>query len=156
MDGTGYPAALKGDEISVFGQIGAIVDIYDALTSERCYKEAMSPTTAMKKLFEWSDTYLNRELVERFIAHLGIYPIGTLVRLRNGIVGFVVGQGEKGLLYPVVRAVYDTKRQAHVEPFDIDFSRELMGDGDHEIVNCEAPSKWKLQAENYLSQYRPH
>ena len=155
LDGTGYPAALKGDQISFFGQIGAIVDIYDALTSERCYKDAMSPTIAMRKVFEWSDTYLNRELVERFIAHLGIYPIGTLVRLRNGIIGFVVDQGQKGLLYPVVRAAYDTKSSSLIEPFNIDLSRDSITGGLNEIVNCEAPGNWQLRPEKYLSQYCP-
>jgi HD-GYP domain-containing protein (c-di-GMP phosphodiesterase class II) len=84
LDGTGYPERLKGDEISPFGQMAAIVDIYDALTSERCYKNPMAPTDALRKLFEWSDNYLNRDLVERFIAHLGIYPVGSVVRLQSG------------------------------------------------------------------------
>src|ERR1051325_7741172 len=62
LDGTGYPQGLKGDEISRSGQIAAIVDIYDALSSERCYKKAMFPTSALSKLFEWSQSYLNRDL----------------------------------------------------------------------------------------------
>ena len=151
LDGTGYPAGLKGEEISPFGQMAAVVDIYDALTSERCYKDALPPTEALRKLFEWSNGYLNRELVEKFIAHLGIYPVGSLVRLRSGFVAVVIGHGTEGLLYPVVRAVYDTRKEALIPPFEIDLSKKrAMHDGDG-IASSEAPEKWKLHPEAYLS-----
>ena len=147
LDGTGYPEGLKGDEISFFGQIAAIVDIYDALTSERCYKNAMAPTDAMRKLFEWSDCYLGRRLVERFIAHLGIYPIGTIVRLQSGVIGVVIDHGERGLLHPIVRALYDFKANKVVAPFDVDLSRGPAGSESDQIISCEAPGKWKFQRE---------
>ena len=149
LDGTGYPDGLKGNEISLFGQMAAIVDIYDALTSERCYKNAMAPTDALRKLFEWSNNYLNRELVERFIACLGIYPIGTVVRLRSGLIGVVIDHGEKGLLYPMVRALYDTRKTKPVSPFDVDLSNPTATDGD-EIVGCEPPGRWHLPPESGL------
>jgi HD-GYP domain-containing protein (c-di-GMP phosphodiesterase class II) len=151
LDGTGYPDGLKGDEISKFGQIAAIVDIYDALTSERCYKDAMPPTDALKKLFEWSESYLNRSLVEQFIIHMGIYPVGTLVRLRSGFIGVVVGQGERSLLDPVVRAVFDTKRDKLVTPFLINLSSRPAGQRLDEIIGCETPDSWNFQPQNYLA-----
>jgi len=151
LDGTGYPEGLKGDEISPFGQMAAIVDIYDALTSERCYKNPMAPTDALRKLFEWSDNYLNRDLVERFIAHLGIYPVGSVVRLQSGFIGVVVDHGEKGLLYPVVRALYDTRKEKVVSPFDIDLAKRGAEANADEIVSCEAPEKWNLRLERYLT-----
>jgi putative nucleotidyltransferase with HDIG domain len=152
LDGTGYPDGLKGDQISLFGQMAAVVDIYDALTSERCYKKSMPPTQALRKLFEWSDSYLNRELVEKFIAHVGIYPIGTLVRLRSGFIAVVISHGEKGLLYPVVRAVYDTRNETRVEPFNIDLSKKATTGNSDEIVGCESPERWNLHPETYLGQ----
>ena len=151
LDGTGYPERLKGDEISPFGQMAAIVDIYDALTSERCYKNPMAPTDALRKLFEWSDNYLNRDLVERFIGHLGIYPVGSVVRLQSGFIGVVVDHGEKGLLYPVVRALYDTRKEKEVSPFDIDLAKRGVEENADEIVGCEAPGKWNLRLETYLT-----
>jgi putative nucleotidyltransferase with HDIG domain len=151
LDGTGYPHGLKGNEISEFGQIGAIVDIYDALSSERCYKHAVPPTEALKKLFEWSGSYLNRSLVEQFVVHMGIYPIGTVVRLRSGFIGVVVEQGERSLLDPVVRAVYDTKRDKLVVPFEINLSSRPAGLQLDEIVACEAPETWNLHLEKYLA-----
>jgi len=151
LDGTGYPEGLKGEEISPFGQMAAIVDIYDALTSERCYKNPMAPTDALRKLFEWSNSYLNRELVERFIAHLGIYPVGSVVRLQSGLIGVVIDHGEKGLLYPVVRALYDAGKEKVVSPFDIDLAKQEAGDHADEVVSCESPGRWNLRPEKYLS-----
>ena len=150
LDGSGYPDGLKGDQISRFGQIAAIVDIYDALSSERCYKSALPPTVALKKLFEWTDSYLDRKLVEQFVLHMGVYPVGTMVQLRSGFIGVVVEQGERSLLDPVVRAVYDTKRHKLVTPFEINLSSRPAGQQLDEIVGCEAPESWGLQSENYL------
>jgi len=151
LDGTGYPEGLKGDQISKFGQIAAIVDIYDALTSERCYKHAIQPTAVIRKLYEWSESYLDRTFVEQFILHMGIYPVGALVRLRSGIIGIVVRQGERSLLDPVVRAVYDTKRQLRVTPFDINLSSRPAGQRPDEIIGFEAPESWNLQPEKFLA-----
>jgi putative nucleotidyltransferase with HDIG domain len=151
LDGTGYPNGLKADEISEFGQICAIVDIYDALSSERSYKSAMPPTDALKKLFEWSGSYLNRSLIEQFVLHMGIYPVGTLVRLRSGFIGVVVEQGERSLLDPVVRAVYDIKRSKLVLPFEINLSSRPAGQQLDEIVKCEVPDAWNIYPEKYLA-----
>ena len=101
-------------------------------------------------MFEWSDNYVNRDMVERFITHLGIYPVGSIVRLQSGIIGVVVDHGEKGLLYPIVRAIYDTRKERVVSPFDIDLAKRGAEDAD-EIVSCEAPGKWNLRLEKYLT-----
>jgi putative nucleotidyltransferase with HDIG domain len=151
LDGTGYPEGLKGEQISKVGQIAAIVDIYDALCSERCYKHALAPTLALRKVFEWSNYYLNRNLVEQFVLHMGIYPIGTVVRLRSGFIGVVIEQSEKSLLDPVIRAVYDTKRAKWVTPFEINLSSRPAGQQLDEIVGCEAPETWNLQPEKYFA-----
>ncbi len=151
LDGTGYPQGLKGDQISLFGQMAAIVDIYDALSSERCYKKAMSPTDSLKKIFEWSQSYLNRDLVEKFVVHLGIYPIATLVRLESELVGIVAAHGDKALLRPVVRVIYDIGKAQWVEPFDLDLDRQFSLGNPHEIVACESLEKWHIQPEQYLS-----
>lgn len=150
LDGTGYPEGLKGDQISLFGQIAAIVDIYDALSSERCYKKAMTPTEALRKLFEWSQSYLNRDLVEKFVTHLGIFPIGTLVRLENSYLAVVIAHGEKSLLHPMVRVVYDAKNAKPLAPLDIDLGRQHSAGNAYEIVRCEAAEKWHIRPEDYL------
>jgi putative nucleotidyltransferase with HDIG domain len=152
LNGTGYPDGLKGDQISFFGQMAAVVDIYDALTSERCYKRSIPPTHALRKLFEWSHSYLNKELVEKFIAHVGIYPVGTLVRLRSGFLGVVIRHGEKGLLYPVVRAVYNTRKEVQIVPFNIDLSKKASAGDSDEITGCESPERWNIRPYIYLVQ----
>lgn len=151
LDGTGYPLGLKREQISLFGQIAAIIDIYDALTSERCYKTSMPPTEALKKIFEWTPIYLNRELAEQFVAHLGIYPIGTVVRLASGLIGVIIGRGERGLLHPSVRAIFDTKKNLRVEPFDIHLSIGGPGRAPDRIVGCESAAKYKIDFPAYLT-----
>jgi putative nucleotidyltransferase with HDIG domain len=92
-DGTGYPQGLSGDEITEYGKAISIVDVYDAITSDRSYKLRVEPTLALKKLFEWSAHHFNSELVQKFIRCVGIYPVGTLVLMESGWVGVVIKQG---------------------------------------------------------------
>jgi putative nucleotidyltransferase with HDIG domain len=139
FDGTGYPDKLQKDEISNFGQLAAIVDVYDALTSDRVYHKGMEPTAALKKLFEWSKFHFNPEMVQRFICLIGIYPVGTLVKLESGMLAIVVNPGTESLLRPVVRLVFDIKSNHYVTPHDIDLSNKLDS-----IVQYESPSSWNI------------
>ncbi|WP_156498170.1 HD-GYP domain-containing protein, partial [Oleiphilus sp. HI0043] len=103
MDGTGYPSGLCGHEISTFGRMAAIVDVYDAITADRCYHKGMTPTMAIKRLLEWSDHHLDRSLVNHFIRCIGIYPVGSLVLLESGRLGAVVEVNEFDQRSPKVR-----------------------------------------------------
>jgi len=123
MDGTGYPLGLKGDQISLIGQMSAIVDVYDALTSVRVYKDAWQPSVTLKKLLEWSPHHFNGELVQRFIKCLGIYPLGSLVELASGRVGIVTEQGEE-MLRPQLRIIYDAKRRRYTRVAMLDLAKE--------------------------------
>ena len=124
LDGSGYPTGLAGNDISKCAQIAAIVDVYDAMTSERCYNRGLPPTEALKKLFEWSERYFNRELVQQFIRCVGIYPVGSLVRLESGMIAIVLNNDDKSLLHPVVRVIYDTNKGKYTLPYDIDLSHQ--------------------------------
>jgi putative nucleotidyltransferase with HDIG domain len=145
-DGTGYPNRIKQDQISQLGQMASIVDVYDALTSNRIYHKGMEPTAALKKLFEWSKFHFNAALVQRFICLIGIYPVGALVKLESGMLGVVINPGTENLLRPVVRTVYDLRREHAVNPRDIDLSVKL-GDS---IVQHESPQKWGIDPFDYL------
>lgn len=147
-DGTGYPDKLRVDAISQFGQMAAIVDVYDALTSDRIYHKGLEPTAALKKLFEWSRFHFNPVLVQRFIRLLGIYPVGSLVRLESGVLGVVVKSGSENLLRPTVRIVYSTKHGHFVAPYDLDLS-VLSNDS---ILQHESPRKWKIDPYSYLQR----
>jgi putative nucleotidyltransferase with HDIG domain len=147
--GGGYPSQKKGQEISLLGRMAAIVDVYDAITSNRVYHTGMEPAVALQKLFEWSNYHLDEELVQHFIQAIGIYPVGSLVRLESNRLAVVVEQGAKGLLYPVVRLVYDVKRNCRLKPADEDLSSAESG-GDH-IVSSESPEAWKVNPFDFLT-----
>lgn len=114
-NGSGYPLGLEGDRIPLFGRIAAIVDSYDAMTSNRYYAKPMSPYMAVKKLYEWRDQEFQAELVEKFIQAIGIHPAGTLVELSSGEVGVVVAQNRVRRLRPKVMLILDENKQPYKE-----------------------------------------
>ena len=89
IDGSGYPKGLKGEDVSKYGRMMAIVDSYGAMTSDRCYKNSIPPVKAFKTLIQESATAYDEELVEKFIQCLGVYPVGTLVQLNSGKIGLI-------------------------------------------------------------------
>jgi len=147
--GSGYPSDLKGQEISKLGRMAAIVDVYDAITSNRVYHTAMEPPAALQKLFEWSKFHFDEELVQHFIQSIGIYPVGSLVRLASERIAVVVQQGEAGLLYPLVRIVYDVRKRSLLQPQDLDLSQD-HGGGDA-IVGAENPDYWGIDPFDFLT-----
>jgi HD-GYP domain-containing protein (c-di-GMP phosphodiesterase class II) len=152
IDGTGYPQGLKGEEISYYSRAAAIADVYDAMTSQRCYQEKYMPTEVLKKLYEWSGNHYDRYLVQQFIRCVGIYPVGTLVRLESGLLGIIIKHGEKNLLHPVVRVVYNTKNENFFRvPYDIDLSREFDNGGGGDRILCYEPqNSFGIKPEMYL------
>lgn len=152
-DGSGYPLRLKGDEISPYGQMAAIVDVYDAISADRCYRKGEEPTIVLRKLLEWSKFHFNERLVHQFIRCVGIYPVGTLVRLESGRLGIVLEPGEKGPLYPTVRVVYDTNKRQFITPRDIDLSNPTARSGDDRIVNCESAEKYGIKIPVFMDSH---
>lgn len=121
-DGTGYPLGLKGDEISIHGQMLAIVDVYDAITSIRVYHRGMPPPEALRKMFQWCGTHFNTSLMQAFIKGIGIYPAGSLVRMESDRLGIVREIAPDNLLQPIVQVIYDCARSCHLDPETIDLS----------------------------------
>lgn len=115
LDGSGYPKGLHGDEISLVGRMSAIVDIYDALTATRCYKESMSPTAAFKILKSMTPHQLDSDLLNEFIRDVGVYPVGSLVELSDGRVGLVWESNEASFLQPIVKCFYSIKYSRYTE-----------------------------------------
>jgi putative nucleotidyltransferase with HDIG domain len=115
-NGKGYPSQLEGDEINNMTRIVAIVDVYDAITSDRCYHDAISPYDALKNMYEWVKEDFDKEMIEQFIKCLGIYPIGCVVELNLGHVGIVVSASEKSKLRPIVMLVSNSKREEFLTP----------------------------------------
>lgn len=109
LDGNGYPKGLKEYEIDPLVRITSIVDVYDAITSDRCYHDGVTPAAAMEDLFKWAEGNFDAQLLQCFIKCLGIYPIGSLVQLNTGDVGVVVTSDEGRRLQPIVMLVMNEK-----------------------------------------------
>ncbi|MCK4744038.1 MAG: HD-GYP domain-containing protein [Sulfuriflexus sp.] len=121
--GTGYPQGLVEAQIHLFSRIVAIVDVYDAITSDRVYHHGMNTLDALKNMFKWRENDLDAELVEKFIQCLGIYPIGSLVELNTGEVGIVLSMAPGKNLVPIVMLVCDEDKQVVTPPRVLDLSQ---------------------------------
>ncbi len=150
-DGTGYPEGLKGKDISAFGRMAAIVDVYDAITSSRCYHHGMEPSMALKKMFDWSKFHFDEAMVQNFIRCVGIYPVGTLVMTDSKFLGVVIEPGEESMLHPVLRLVYNVKHDHFIEPRDLDLSKN--GGKADKIVGTEDPKKWHINTLKYIDLF---
>jgi HD-GYP domain-containing protein (c-di-GMP phosphodiesterase class II) len=150
QDGSGYPERLRGNAISELGQMAAIVDVYDAMTADRGHQRAAPPTEVLRKLLEWSRYYFNPELVHTFIRCIGIYPVGSIVRLESGRIAIVVEQSTKSLLQPKVRVIYHAKHERFLMPEDVDLSRPNGHGGGDRILTHEAADTWRIDARRFL------
>jgi putative nucleotidyltransferase with HDIG domain len=128
FNGQGYPGGLSGDGISIFGRIIAVADIYDALTSRRVYKEGMLANQALKVMYGLREKDFAPEFVERFIKCLGIYPVGSLVKLSGGVCAVVIGANITRPLEPVVRIVLDHQLR-RIPPHTLDLA-DVPGEGE--------------------------
>jgi putative nucleotidyltransferase with HDIG domain len=150
MDGTGYPHRLPGEQISQMAQMAAVVDVYDAITSDRCYHKGMPAPEGLRKLWEWSKFHFNPELVQAFMRTIGIYPVGTLVRLESGRLAVVIEQNEAAMLQPIVKAIFSTKSNTYITPQLIDLARPMGKGGADKIVGHENPQKWQINTTRFL------
>lgn len=126
LDGRGYPRGLKGDEIPRHGRMSCIVDIFDALTATRCYKEAMSPAAAFKILLSLTPFHLDQELVYEFIRCIGVYPVGSLVELSDGRVGIVWASKDRDALHPIVKCFYSLKVKRYTDVAMVDLLKSEL------------------------------
>ncbi len=146
FDGTGYPNKLKGEQISLYGRMGAIVDVYDAITSDRVYHKGMTPTAALGRLLEWSKYHFDPDLVRAYIKCVGIYPSGSLVRLESGRLGIVLEQHEDKMMKPRVKVIFHADNKHYLPPEVIDLAwsgckDKITGHEDFEAWNID-PHRW--------------
>jgi HD-GYP domain-containing protein (c-di-GMP phosphodiesterase class II) len=150
-DGSGYPSKQANEEISELAQMAAIVDVYDAITADRCYHKGMSAAAALRKIYEWSKFHFNPTYAQEFMRCVGIYPVGTMVLLESGRLGVVVEPHETNLLAPKVNVFFHTKKNVYIKPETVDLSRGLGFGGGDKIVGHESPSKWNVDPMRFLS-----
>ncbi len=141
IDGSGYPEGLQGEAISLHARMGAVCDVYDAITSNRPYKAGWDPAESLHKMAEWADGHFDLRVFQAFVKSLGIYPIGSLVRLASGRLGVVVEQSARSLTTPLVKVFYSTQSDLRIPPKVIDLSAPDCHD---KIAGREDPDKWKF------------
>ncbi len=150
-DGSGYPDGLAGDAIGELAQMAAIVDVYDALTSERSYHRAIPAADALRKIYEWSKFHFNPVFAQDFMRCVGIYPVGTMVKLESGRLAVVIEAHESNLLAPKVNVFFSTRSNAYIKPETVDLSRGLGFGGGDKIVGHESAAKWQVDPMRFLS-----
>ncbi|MEN9479919.1 MAG: hypothetical protein RLZZ298_1314 [Pseudomonadota bacterium] len=139
IDGSGYPKRLNAETMSRFAKMGAVCDVYDAITSNRPYKAGWDPAESIKRMSEWTG-HFDPTIFQAFVKSLGIYPTGSFVRLASGRLGVVIEQGEKSLLTPKVRVFYSSKSQAYIKPETVDLARSP-----EKIAGRDDPQKWGIK-----------
>ena len=140
MDGRGYPDGLGADEISLLSRMGAVCDVYDAVTSVRPYKRPWDAAMAMREMARWDGHFDNR-IFNAFVKSVGIYPVGSLVRLSSERLAVILEPGRESLLKPRVRAFYSIRSREKILPQSLDLASPDCRDN---IVSPESPEKWGL------------
>ena len=140
LDGSGYPHGLADGQISMMARMGAICDVYDAITSNRPYKAAWNPAEAIARMASWRGQF-DPALFSAFVRCLGLYPTGPLVRLDSGRLAVVLEQNPGALSAPVVRAFFCTERRTRISPQRLDLACPQSVDF---IVSRESAEAWPV------------
>jgi HD-GYP domain-containing protein (c-di-GMP phosphodiesterase class II) len=141
VDGSGYPERLAGEAISLYAKMGAVCDVYDAITSNRPYKNGWEPADAIRKMAEWSVGHFDQRIFQAFVRSVGIYPTGSLVRLESNRLAVVIEQSEKTLLAPKVKVFFSIKSDARIAYETTNLAQPGCKD---KIVSFEDPVKWNI------------
>ncbi|HEX5362674.1 MAG TPA: HD-GYP domain-containing protein [Gallionella sp.] len=141
VDGSGYPKGLAGEQISLYAKMGAVCDVYDAITSNRPYKNGWEPAESIRKMAEWSKGHFDSWVFEAFVRSIGIYPVGSLVRLESDRLAVIVEQTDSSLLRPILMVFFSIKANARIQPELLDMSKPACKD---KIVAHESPAKWNI------------
>ncbi len=147
LDGTGYPQRLKGDQLSLYTRMSGIVDVYDAVTADRVYKQGMQPTQAFRILLKGINQHFDAELVTKFIKCMGVYPVGTLVQLSNQRLAVVMQRNEQQPLKPVVKVIYHATQRHYLEVQWLDLARN---GGQESIESTVDPKEFGINLANFV------
>ncbi|MDA7088995.1 HD-GYP domain-containing protein [Pseudomonas sp. SA3-5] len=139
VDGSGYPHHLVGEQISLFARMGAVCDVYDAITSNRPYKAGWGPAESIRKMAEWSKGHFDERVFQSFVRAVGIYPTGSLVRLQSGRLGVVLEQHATSLLMPRVKVFFSASTKTPIRQVIVDLAEWV---GRDKIVSRESAAEW--------------
>jgi putative nucleotidyltransferase with HDIG domain len=138
VDGAGYPHNLSGDDISLLARMGAVCDVYDAITSNRPYKRGWDPAESIARMASWKG-HFDTVVFQSFVRSVGIYPTGSLVRMQSQHLAIVVDQNPNSLLQPVVKIFYSLRSKMPVTPRLLDLSSNTCTD---QILGREPAESW--------------
>jgi hypothetical protein len=141
IDGTGYPHRLHGEQISLLARMGAVCDVYDAVTSNRPYKSGWDPGESLRRMAQWKG-HFDPAVFQAFVKAVGIYPVGALVRLQSGRLAVVTQQNPSSLLTPTVKVFFSTKSNQRIVPEEIDLGGPWCQD---KVLSCEPPEQWPFK-----------
>jgi HD-GYP domain-containing protein (c-di-GMP phosphodiesterase class II) len=141
MDGKGYPDRVAAGQLPLLVRMGAVCDVYDAITSNRPYKAGWDPAESIARMASWKG-HFDEEVLRAFIRSLGIYPIGSLVRLASNRLALVVAQNAAKLTAPCVKVFFSINTGTQLKPELLDLNAP---DCDEKIVSREAPEKWPFK-----------
>jgi HD-GYP domain-containing protein (c-di-GMP phosphodiesterase class II) len=147
LDGRGYPYGLTGEQLDLYARMSTIVDVYDALTADRCYKPGMPATAAFRILLQGAGAQFDEDLVRKFIKCMGIHPVGALVKLQSGKLAIVVERNEQAPLQPKVKVIYSTIGQHHLEVKMLDLAR---AGANETIESAVDPKAYGIDLRRYL------
>jgi HD-GYP domain-containing protein (c-di-GMP phosphodiesterase class II) len=136
MDGTGYPHRLLAEQLTLFARMGAVCDVYDAITSNRPYKAGWDPAESIARMASWKG-HFDPTVFQAFVRSLGIYPTGSLVKLQSLRLAVVVEQNPASLVSPTVKVFFSIKSQMPMTPQLLDLA--LSND---KIIGRENPALW--------------
>ena len=145
IDGQGYPDKISGNDLSLVARMGAVCDVYDAITSDRCYKKGWEPADALKKMASWKDGHFDNNVFNSFVKTVGIYPAGSLVKLQSGRLGVIIEQSEKTLLKPIIKIFYSCTAKASIPQKIIDLTRSQ-----ETIESIEEPEAWGFNRQRIM------
>ena len=152
IDGNGYPIGLTEDDIPFFGKMIAIVDVFDAITAKRCYKDEVANIKALAILLQESGKAFDPYLVAQFIKFIGTYPTGTLVAIEDG--GFkklaiIEMKNEQDPLKPKVKAFYNLKSKNYIEIESIDLAAKNCA---YKIVKAVTAQEFNIDMEELMQR----
>lgn len=142
VDGSGYPDGLKQDEISLLARMASVCDVYDAITSDRPYKEGWQPAIALQRMAQWAPQQFDKSIFEQFVQTVGIYPLGSLVRLQSEHLAVVIDVSESRLLTPQVKRFYCLREQRRITPEIVDLATPSARNS---ITGREDPADWPFK-----------
>lgn len=154
VSGKGYPRGLTGSAMHPWAKMTAVADVYDALTSARPYKPGLPPHIALRVIFDGKGTDFDESVVDTFIKQLGIYPVGSFVKLNTEEMGVVTEVNADDSMRPKIGVIFSQFGKRRPSPMPVDLYKEFKDKGaEHarSIVQADDPKNFKVNVEDYLA-----